>query len=123
MADEPTEQKVKTGVAQTLRAWGDNPLPATLTATLITAQHMRPFQPLPMLFPPVLLLSSYLNLNGYKKDAAGMTAAWSGLYVLLARRRKQVSQASLCFAPCSNKLERNFLEAFVGLWERVIGRK
>ncbi|OMP83393.1 hypothetical protein BK809_0004774, partial [Diplodia seriata] len=66
-----------------------NPLPATLTATLITAQHMRPFQPLPMLFPPVLLLSSYLNLNGYKKDAAGMTAAWSGLYVLLARRRKQ----------------------------------
>ncbi|KKY14542.1 putative conserved hypothetical protein [Diplodia seriata] len=101
MAGEPTEQKVKTGVAQTLRAWGDNPLPATLTATLITAQHMRPFQPLPMLFPPVLLLSSYLNLNGYKKDAAGMTAAWSGL----------------------SKLERNFLEAFVALWERVIGRK
>lgn len=52
---------------------------------------MRPFQPLPMFFPPVLLLSSYINLNGYKKDAAGMSAAWSGLYMLLAGRRKQVS--------------------------------
>ncbi|KAH7030506.1 hypothetical protein B0J12DRAFT_317861 [Macrophomina phaseolina] len=86
---QPTEERVKTGVAHTLRAWGDNPLPPTLTATLITAQHMRPFQALPMLFPPVLLLSSYLNVNGYKKDAAGISAAWSGLYVLLAGRRKQ----------------------------------
>lgn len=42
-----------------------------------------------MLFPPVLLLSSYLNLNGYKTDAAGISAAWSGLYLLLASRRKQ----------------------------------
>ncbi|GME65325.1 uncharacterized protein K452DRAFT_297658 [Neofusicoccum parvum] len=50
---------------------------------------MRPFQALPMLFPPVLLLSSYLNLNDHKKDAAGISAAWSGLYVLLASRRKQ----------------------------------
>ena len=69
----------------------ENPLPPTLLATLITAQHMRPFQPLPMIFPPILLFSSYLNINSYKIDAAGVTAAWSGLYLLLASRRKQVS--------------------------------
>jgi hypothetical protein len=43
-----------------------------------------------MLFPPILLFSSYLNLSDYKTDAAGITAAWSGLYALLAIRRKQV---------------------------------
>lgn len=48
-----------------------------------------------MLFPPVLLFASYLNLSNYKTDAAGLTAAWSGLYALLAMRRKQV-----CFYSC-----------------------
>jgi hypothetical protein len=66
----------------------ENPLPPTLLATLITALHARPFQPLPMLFPPVLLFSTYLNLASYTTDSAGLTAAWSGLYLLLARRRK-----------------------------------
>lgn len=42
-----------------------------------------------MLFPPVLLFSSYLNLQGYKKDSAGVTSAWSAAYMLLASRRKQ----------------------------------
>lgn len=42
-----------------------------------------------MLFPPVLLFTSYLNLQGYKTDAAGISAAWSGLYLLLASRRRQ----------------------------------
>lgn len=69
----------------------ENSVPPTLLATLITAQHARPFQPLPMLFPPVLLFSSYLNLSNFKTDAAGMTAAWSGLYAILAMRRNQVS--------------------------------
>lgn len=36
-----------------------------------------------------MLFSSYLNLNGYAKDSAGVTSAWSAAYVLLARRRKQ----------------------------------
>jgi hypothetical protein len=44
-----------------------------------------------MIFPPVFLLSSYLNINGFATDAAGISAAWSGLYLLLAMRRKQVS--------------------------------
>jgi len=56
---------------------------------LITAQHIRPIAYLPLLFPPVFLFSSYLNVNGYKTDSAGITAAWSGAYLLLARRRKQ----------------------------------
>jgi uncharacterized protein (TIGR03382 family) len=43
-----------------------------------------------MIFPPVLLFSSYLNLSGYEVDAAGITAAWSALYGLLALRRRQV---------------------------------
>lgn len=42
-----------------------------------------------MVFPPALLFTSYVNLLGYKEDAAGINAAWSGLYVLLAGRRKQ----------------------------------
>lgn len=41
-----------------------------------------------MLFPPVLLFTTYLNLQGYKTDAAGASAAWSGLYMVLASRRK-----------------------------------
>ncbi|KAF2742574.1 hypothetical protein M011DRAFT_490526 [Sporormia fimetaria CBS 119925] len=83
------ESATKTSVLRKLRDWGENPIPPTLLATLVTAQHMRPFQPLPMLFPPVLLFSSYLNLSSYKTDSAGITAAWSGLYAILAMRRKQ----------------------------------
>ena len=60
-----------------------------MLAALITAQALRPPQYLPLLFPPVLLFSSYLNLNEYKIDAAGINAAWSGLYMILASRRKQ----------------------------------
>lgn len=41
-----------------------------------------------MLFPPVLLFTSYVNLLDHKVEAAGMSAAWSGLYILLAGRRK-----------------------------------
>jgi hypothetical protein len=65
-----------------------SPLPPMLLATLITALHARPFRPLPMMFPPVLLFSTYLNLSEFTVDSAGLTAAWSGLYLLLARRRK-----------------------------------
>ncbi|KAF2740652.1 hypothetical protein EJ04DRAFT_424315 [Polyplosphaeria fusca] len=82
------EKPVKESALQSLRNWGENSVPPTLLATLVTAQHARPFQPLPMLFPPVLLFSSYLNLSGFETDAAGITAAWSGLYGLLALRRK-----------------------------------
>ncbi|KAK2808849.1 hypothetical protein FQN50_004325 [Emmonsiellopsis sp. PD_5] len=46
-------------------------------------------EPLPMLFPPALLFTTYLNLLEYKVDAAGVSAAWSGLYLLLAAKRKQ----------------------------------
>lgn len=82
-------QEAKATLVQRLRAWGENPFPPTMLASLITAQHMRPFQALPMLFPPVLLFTSYANLQGFKTDTAGMSAAWSGLYLLLASRRKQ----------------------------------
>ncbi|KAH6674588.1 hypothetical protein B0J14DRAFT_44717 [Halenospora varia] len=68
--------------------WGKSPLPPMLLATLVTALHARPFQPLPMLFPPVFLFSTYLNLSEFKTDSAGITAAWSGLYLLLANRRR-----------------------------------
>ncbi len=67
----------------------ESPLPPMTLATLVTAQHFRPFQPLPMLFPPVLLFSTYMNLNGYTIDSAGVTGAWSALYLILAGRRKQ----------------------------------
>ncbi|KAF1946175.1 hypothetical protein EJ02DRAFT_450946 [Clathrospora elynae] len=84
MTDKPEKS-----VLQSLRNWGENSVPPTLLATLITSQHARPFQVFPMMFPPILLLSSYLNLSNYKTDAAGITAAWSGLYALMAMRRSQ----------------------------------
>lgn len=59
-------------------------------ATLVAALHARPARPLPLaLFVPPLLFSSYLNLSGYQTGSAGLTAAWSGLYALLALRRRQ----------------------------------
>ncbi|RMZ66064.1 Altered inheritance of mitochondria 19 [Pyrenophora seminiperda CCB06] len=82
-------EQPKQSALQSLRNWGENSVPPTLLATLITAQHARPFQVFPMMFPPVLLFSSYLNLSNYKTDSAGITAAWSGLYALLAMRRRQ----------------------------------
>ena len=66
----------------------ENPVPPALLATLVFAQHARPFQPLPMLFPPLLLFSTYLNLQGFKIDSAGTTAALSGTYLVLAGRRR-----------------------------------
>lgn len=56
---------------------------------------MRPLQLLPMSFVPVLLFTSYANLSGFKKDSAGISAAWSGLYLLLASRRKQAFMKKL----------------------------
>ena len=72
-------------------------MPPTALATLITAQHIRPLQKLPMLFPPVLLFASYLNLNGFPSDAAGVASAWSAAYLVVARRRKQALKAK--FSP------------------------
>lgn len=57
-------------------------------ATLVAALHTRPVQPLPLLFAPALLFAGYVNVAGYAVDAAGMSAAWSGLYVLLSLRRR-----------------------------------
>jgi len=63
-------------------------VPPALLASFVFAQHARPFQPLPMIFPPLLLFSTYLNLQGYKIDSAGTTAALSGTYLVLAGRRR-----------------------------------
>ncbi|KAF7114313.1 hypothetical protein CNMCM5793_008265 [Aspergillus hiratsukae] len=89
MAGEDPAEKAKQSLMQRARAWGENPFPPTLLASLIAAQHMRPFQFLPMIFPPVLLFTSYANIQGFKTDSAGTSAAWSGLYLLLAGRRRQ----------------------------------
>lgn len=66
----------------------DSSLAPTGLATLITPLHLRPAQPLPLLFVPVLLFSSYANLQGFKIDSAGVTMATSATYALLALRRK-----------------------------------
>ena len=108
-SSEKTEEQVKTSAITYLKTWGgmyfpmplvkssvlysygflESPVPPTVLATLITAQHARPPQFLPLIFPPVLLFSSYLNIYDYKIDSAGLNASWSGLYLILARRRKQ----------------------------------
>lgn len=65
-----------------------------MLATLVTALHAKPLQALPLaLFTPPLLFASYLNLSGYETGSAGVTAAWSGLYALLALRRPQAIRA------------------------------
>ncbi|CDM27854.1 hypothetical protein DTO013E5_8878 [Penicillium roqueforti] len=89
MADDSTVEETKETLIQRFRAWGENSFPPTLLASMIAAQHMRPFQFFPMLFPPVLIFSSYANLQGFKTDTAGISGAVSGLYLLLAARRRQ----------------------------------
>ncbi|KAL2131901.1 hypothetical protein VTI74DRAFT_4457 [Chaetomium olivicolor] len=85
------EPPPKVTLASQLKAWGTSSIPPMALTTLIISLHARPFQPLPMLFPPLLILSSYLTLAGFKIDGAGMTAAWSGIYTLLAARRRPAS--------------------------------
>jgi len=72
-----------------IKTWGGSPFPPTLLAAFIAAQHARPPQFFPLLFPPILLFSTYLNIHNYKIEAAGIGAAWSGMYLLLAGRRRQ----------------------------------
>ncbi|ORY64204.1 uncharacterized protein BCR38DRAFT_457963 [Pseudomassariella vexata] len=72
----------------TVSAWGKSSMSPAGLATLITALHFRPLQIRPLLFVPILMFSSYINLQGFKKDSAGLTAAASGTYALLALRRK-----------------------------------
>ncbi|RFU25425.1 hypothetical protein B7463_g10908, partial [Scytalidium lignicola] len=96
MSSQDKEVKqAKTSVLTYAKAWGSSPLPPTLLATLITGLHARPVQPLPLLFAPVLLFSTYINLASYVVDSAGITAAWSGLYLLLASRRKGPAGANI----------------------------
>ncbi|KAK4189836.1 hypothetical protein QBC35DRAFT_491901 [Podospora australis] len=74
-----------------IKAWGTSSIPSMTLSSLALALHFRPLQLLPALFTPLLAFSSYLTLAGFKIDGAGMTAAWSGMYVLLASRRKPPS--------------------------------
>ncbi|KAK4451821.1 hypothetical protein QBC34DRAFT_423406 [Podospora aff. communis PSN243] len=89
----PENSEPPKSVSAVLKGWGNSSMPPMGLATLITALHYRPFQALPMLFTPLLVFSSYLSVAGFKIDSAGMTAAWSGMYVLLAARRRPASLA------------------------------
>ncbi|KAG7285401.1 hypothetical protein NEMBOFW57_010028 [Staphylotrichum longicolle] len=70
MAPTTDDLQPPKSVASKLTAWGSNP------------SHG---------LPPLLIFSSYLTLAGFKIDGAGMTAAWSGVYALLALRRRPAS--------------------------------
>ncbi|KAI9827000.1 MAG: hypothetical protein M1826_006479 [Phylliscum demangeonii] len=89
MVDQATPDTAQASMLRTAQKWGESPIAPMVLATLITAQSLQPLRALPLLFPPLLLFSTYLNLNGYVVDAAGTSAAWSGLYLTMARRRKQ----------------------------------
>ncbi|KAI1330769.1 hypothetical protein F5Y16DRAFT_342913 [Xylariaceae sp. FL0255] len=75
-------------IKDNLEAWGKSSMAPTGLATLIASLHLKPAQPLALSFVPLLLFSSYANLQGFKIDSAGITAATSGTYALLAMRRK-----------------------------------
>lgn len=75
-------------VKEYLAAWGNSSIAPAGLATLVAPLHLRPTQPFPLLFVPVLLFSSYSNLQGFKIDSAGITMAASGTYALLALRRR-----------------------------------
>jgi hypothetical protein len=59
-----------------------------LVATLIAPQHLRPAQPLGLVLSGAFIGTSFVSLHGYKTDAGGMLAASSGLYALMAMRRR-----------------------------------
>jgi hypothetical protein len=108
----PTQPPPSTSIAHSLRAWGStyklksshsqsntqtNRLPLTQTdnslnplvlATFTTPQHLRPVRWTGLLFTPTLVFTSYTSMHGYKTDAAGLLLAQSGLYLLLAARRR-----------------------------------
>ncbi|OLN87293.1 hypothetical protein CCHL11_03703 [Colletotrichum chlorophyti] len=81
--------EAKSSFLSTVREYGTNPLPPAIHAIFIAALHGRPLKILPFSFAPALLFSSYVNLAGFYTDSAGFTCALSGLYALLALRRRQ----------------------------------
>ncbi|KAK1961180.1 hypothetical protein LY78DRAFT_311547 [Colletotrichum sublineola] len=85
----PDTEAVKFSIFSKLHDYGTNPLPPAIHAILIAALHARPLKILPCSFAPALLFSSYVNLAGFPTDSAGFTCAISGLYALLALRRRQ----------------------------------
>ncbi|PHH59237.1 hypothetical protein CDD81_3537 [Ophiocordyceps australis] len=90
MAESVQDSPAAKSIVRRLRDWGSSSLPPALLATLVTALHARPAQPLALvLFPGPLLFASYINVAGHPTGAAGISAAWSGIYALLALRRRQ----------------------------------
>merc|ERR1712000_795643 len=91
--DPETEKKAEEAgksVLGRLKDWGSSAIPPSVLATLIIGLHARPRQTLPLLlFPIPLFASTYLNLAGFPTASGGITAAWSGLYALMAMRRRQ----------------------------------
>ncbi|KAM0277583.1 hypothetical protein ACHAQH_005702 [Verticillium albo-atrum] len=87
--EEPSGAPVATTLPQKITNWGTSCMPPALHGILIAALHGKPVQPLPLLMAPALLFSSYVSLAGFPTDAAGLTCAWSGIYTLLALRRRQ----------------------------------
>ncbi|TLS27498.1 hypothetical protein PpBr36_04377 [Pyricularia pennisetigena] len=93
MSTTPTDTAPlpRKSLIEKVEAWGTSSLPPMGMATLITALHFRPFQPLPMLLTPALIFTSYVTLSGWAIDGAGLNMACSGLYALLAMRRRPAS--------------------------------
>ncbi|KAI0484113.1 hypothetical protein GGR56DRAFT_612422 [Xylariaceae sp. FL0804] len=87
---DPSE-RVEKGVMSSIDAWGNSSMSPLALATLIAPLHARPLRVGPLLFVPALLFASYANLQGFRVDAAGLTAAASGTYALLALRRRPSS--------------------------------
>ncbi|KAI1452279.1 hypothetical protein F4805DRAFT_462921 [Annulohypoxylon moriforme] len=75
-------------IKEQIERWGNYSLAPTIQGTLIMALHTKPFQWRPTLLVPILLFSSYINIQGFKIDSAGITASASGTYALLAMRRR-----------------------------------
>ena len=68
-----------------------------MLASMVLAQALRPPQYLMLVFPPVLLLSTYVNILDFKEESAAITGSWSALYYVLSRRRKQEFRQKLTY--------------------------
>lgn len=74
--------------------WLESAVPPTVTASMMLARAVRPVRFLQLPFPFVLLTGAWFNTMGATTEAAGITASWSGVYIVASRGFPSFREAS-----------------------------